>query len=87
MKRILWLLLLVSLILFIFPAPGLVKPSSAKAQIVILDLNGNEVLKLVDGNSIRLRINLDEAVTQACPDSFLARPPRVRGGGLSCSGW
>ena len=80
MKRILWLFVLVA-VLFIFPAPGLIKPSSAKAQIAILDLNGNEVSKLVDGNSIRLRINLDEAASQPALVAFsLDRPGYVVAG-------
>jgi pimeloyl-ACP methyl ester carboxylesterase len=74
MKRILWLLLLVS-IATIFPASGLVKPATAKAQIEILDLNGKEVLKLVDGNTIRLRINLDEAVTKPTLVAFSLDSP------------
>jgi triacylglycerol esterase/lipase EstA (alpha/beta hydrolase family) len=74
MKRILWLFVLV-VILFIFPALSLIGPTSAKTQITILDLNGNEVSKLVDGNSIRLRISLDEAVKQPALVAFSLDSP------------
>ncbi len=75
MKRISWLIVLV-IVPFIFPAPGLVvNTSSAKAQIAILDLNGHEISKLVDGNSIRLRIHLEEAASRLIQVDFeLDRP-------------
>jgi len=80
MKRILWILAVV-IGIFSFSAFGLVKPSSAKAQIAILDLNGNEVSRLVDGNSIRLRINLNEATSQPARVVFaLDRPGYVVAG-------
>jgi len=69
MKRISWLLVLI-IITFIFPGPGLVIRSSAKAQIALLDLNGQEISKLVDGNSISLRIGLEEVASRLTQVDF-----------------
>jgi pimeloyl-ACP methyl ester carboxylesterase len=80
MKRVCGLIF-VMIAMIAFFAPGAAIPIRAQAQITILDLKGNEILKLVDGNAIRLRVDLDEAAQQPRLVTFaLDRPGYVVAG-------
>ena len=69
MKRLVSFLLWLSLGLFA-PLSGPAPLQTGTAQITVLDRNGQEVSRLVDGNLIRLQITLDAAAGQLTQVNF-----------------